>query len=69
MYEMADQSWRDRPRRMLVRIARHTAARIGAQLDRFADRVPPALFLGLLGQEAEALVKVSPRARAKSPGR
>jgi hypothetical protein len=25
MYEMADQTWRDRPRRMSVEIARHTA--------------------------------------------
>lgn len=29
MYEMADQSWRDRPRRMSVEIARQTAMRIG----------------------------------------
>jgi uncharacterized protein len=29
MYEMADQSWRDRPRRMSVEIARRTAMRIG----------------------------------------
>jgi uncharacterized protein len=29
MYEMADQSWRDRPRRMSMEIARHTAMRIG----------------------------------------
>ena len=29
MYEMADQSWRDRPRRMSVEIARRTAIRIG----------------------------------------
>jgi len=29
MYEMADQSWRDRPRRMSVEIARYTAERIG----------------------------------------
>jgi uncharacterized protein len=29
MYEMADQSWRDRPRRMSIEIARRTAMRIG----------------------------------------
>jgi uncharacterized protein len=29
MYEMADQSWRDRPRRMSVETAEQTAARIG----------------------------------------
>jgi uncharacterized protein len=29
MYEMADQSWRDRPRRMSQEIVRHTAMRIG----------------------------------------
>jgi uncharacterized protein len=29
MYEMADQSWRDRPRRMSVEIAERTAMRIG----------------------------------------
>ena len=29
MYEMADQSWRDRPRRMSTEIARRTAMRIG----------------------------------------
>jgi uncharacterized protein len=29
MYEMADQSWRDRPRRMTDEIAEHTAVRIG----------------------------------------
>jgi uncharacterized protein len=29
MYEMADQSWRDRPRRMSMEIARRTAMRIG----------------------------------------
>jgi len=29
MYEMADQSWRDRPRRMTSEIAEHTAMRIG----------------------------------------
>jgi uncharacterized protein len=29
MYEMADQSWRDRPRRMTDEIAKHTAMRIG----------------------------------------
>ncbi len=29
MYEMADQSWRDRPRRMTAEIAGHTAMRIG----------------------------------------
>jgi uncharacterized protein len=29
MYEMADQSWRDRPRRMSTEIAEFTAARIG----------------------------------------
>src|SRR6202000_2522924 len=29
MYEMADQSWRDRPRRMSLEIARRTAMRIG----------------------------------------
>jgi uncharacterized protein len=29
MYEMADQSWRDRPRRMSVEIAERTAVRIG----------------------------------------
>jgi uncharacterized protein len=29
MYEMADQSWRDRPRRMSAEIAEHTARRIG----------------------------------------
>ena len=29
MYEMADQSWRDRPRRMSTEIARSTAMRIG----------------------------------------
>jgi uncharacterized protein len=29
MYEMADQSWRDRPRRMSTEVARHTAMRIG----------------------------------------
>jgi uncharacterized protein len=29
MYEMADQSWRDRPRRMPMEIARQTALRIG----------------------------------------
>src|ERR1700693_1581178 len=29
MYEMADQSWRARPRRMSVEIAEATAARIG----------------------------------------
>jgi uncharacterized protein len=30
MYEMADQSWRDRPRRMSPEIAKHTANRIAA---------------------------------------
>jgi hypothetical protein len=29
MYEMADQSWRDRSRTMSIEIARHTATRIG----------------------------------------
>src|SRR5580704_17058766 len=29
MYEMADQSWRDRPRRMSIEIAHRTAMRIG----------------------------------------
>jgi uncharacterized protein len=29
MYEMADQSWRDQPRRMSSEIAKHTATRIG----------------------------------------
>ena len=29
MYEMADQSWRDRPRRMSMEVAHHTATRIG----------------------------------------
>ena len=29
MYEMADQSWRDRPRRMSAEVAQYTAARIG----------------------------------------
>jgi uncharacterized protein len=29
MYEMADQSWRDRPRRMSNEIAKHAAVRIG----------------------------------------
>src|ERR1700722_11149398 len=29
MYEMADQSWRDRPRRMSMEVARRTAMRIG----------------------------------------
>lgn len=29
MYEMADQSWRDRPRRMSAEVAKHAAMRIG----------------------------------------
>src|ERR1700759_1188415 len=29
MYEMADQSWRDQPRRMSGEIAKHVATRIG----------------------------------------
>jgi uncharacterized protein len=29
MYEMADQSWRDRPRRMSIEIAHRAAMRIG----------------------------------------
>jgi uncharacterized protein len=41
MYEMADQSWRDRPRRMSVEIAEFTAQRIGehARAHRMADVV------------------------------
>src|SRR5580704_4193851 len=34
MYEMADQSWRDRPRRMSTEIARRTAMRIGEHVRR-----------------------------------
>ena len=39
MYEMADQSWRDRPRRMSIETAEQTAARIGehARSHRIAD--------------------------------
>ena len=29
MYEMADQSWRDQPRRMSLEVAEHAASRIG----------------------------------------
>jgi uncharacterized protein len=38
MYEMADQSWRDRPRRMSMEIAYHTATRIGEHVR--AHRIP-----------------------------
>jgi uncharacterized protein len=38
MYEMADQSWRDRPRRMSTEIAYHTATRIGEHAR--AHRIP-----------------------------
>jgi uncharacterized protein len=34
MYEMADQSWRDRPRRMSIETARDTASRIGEHVRR-----------------------------------
>jgi uncharacterized protein len=34
MYEMADQSWRDRPRRMSMETAGHTASRIGEHVRR-----------------------------------
>lgn len=39
MYQMADQSWRDRPRRMSPEIAKHTAERIGehARMHGLAD--------------------------------
>jgi uncharacterized protein len=35
MYEMADQSWRDRPRRMSAEIVRRTALRIGEHARRY----------------------------------
>jgi uncharacterized protein len=35
MYEMADQSWRDRPRRMSIETAEQTAARIGEHARRY----------------------------------
>lgn len=38
MYEMADQSWRDQPRRMSAEVAEHAAARIGQHAR--AHRVP-----------------------------
>jgi uncharacterized protein len=43
MYEMADQSWRDRPRRMSMEIAGHTAARIGEHVRR--HRIPSVTLI------------------------
>jgi uncharacterized protein len=43
MYEMADQSWRDRPRRMPMEIADHTAVRIGEHARN--HRVPSVMLI------------------------
>ena len=43
MYEMADQSWRDRPRRMSMEIAYHTATRIGEHVR--AHRIPSVTLI------------------------
>jgi len=48
MYEMADQSWRDQPRRMSVEIAQHTAKRIG---EHARDHRMPDVVLILHGGE------------------
>src|SRR5580692_6010166 len=48
MYEMADQSWRDRPRRMSMEIARRTAMRIG---EHASSHQIPCLALILHGGE------------------
>jgi uncharacterized protein len=43
MYEMADQSWRDRPRRMSGEIAQRTVARIGEHVRR--HRIPSVALI------------------------
>ncbi len=43
MYEMADQSWRDRPRRMSMEIAYHTATRIGEHVR--VHRIPSVTLI------------------------
>ena len=48
MYEMADQSWRDRPRRMSIEIARRTAMRIGEHV---SSHQMPSVALILHGGE------------------
>jgi uncharacterized protein len=48
MYEMADQSWRDRPRRMPAEIAEYTAMRIGEHVRRYPA---PSIALILHGGE------------------
>src|ERR1700729_2333039 len=48
MYEMADQSWRDRPRRMSIEIARRTAMRIG---EHASSHQMPSVALILHGGE------------------
>jgi uncharacterized protein len=48
MYEMADQSWRDRPRKMSMDVARHTALRIG---EHARDHQTPNVALILHGGE------------------
>jgi uncharacterized protein len=48
MYEAADQSWRDRPRRMSIETARHTAMRIG---EHARDHQIPSVALILHGGE------------------
>ncbi len=71
MYEMADQSWRDRPRRMTREIAEHTAMRIGEHAQ--AHRLPEvALILHggeplLAGRELIAYVVTAVR-DAVGPG-
>lgn len=46
MYEMADQSWRDRPRRMSREIAAHTAKRIGEHVRAHGTRSATLILHG-----------------------
>ena len=43
MYEMADQSWRDRPRRMSMETAQHTAMRVGEHVR--THRIPSVALI------------------------
>jgi uncharacterized protein len=70
MYEMADQSWRDRPRRMSPEIAKHTAARIGEHARRHRLRSVALILHGgeplLAGRDLLSYLVTETRAAAGS---
>lgn len=71
MYEMADQSWRDRPRRMSAELAEHTAMRIGEHARNHDLRTISLILHGgeplLAGRELMAYLVTATR-EAAGPG-